>query len=87
MTNARRRSNSSVETAKSFKSKYETIDQEPVFEEEIHGDGGINHYTNTGAVEEIDTSELEKQSSVDSVGSLESSAASVDMEAAAKPKA
>ncbi len=39
MTNARRRSNSSSHTTNSaaFKTKFETIEPEPVFEEEIHG--------------------------------------------------
>ena len=41
MTNARRRSNSSSYTAglKDFKTKFEQIDAEPVFEENIHGPG------------------------------------------------
>jgi len=39
MTNARRRSNSSshAKGAKDFKTKFETIEAEPVFEEHIHG--------------------------------------------------
>ncbi len=39
MTNARRRSNSSSYVAglKDFKTKFEQIDQEPVFEEHLHG--------------------------------------------------
>jgi len=39
MANARRRSNSSSYTAglKDFKTKFEQIDPEPVFEEELHG--------------------------------------------------
>lgn len=37
-TNPRRRSNSStIHTMKDFKTKFETIDPEPVFEEELHG--------------------------------------------------
>lgn len=58
--NARRRSNSSSITAhlKDFKTKFETVETEPVFEEEIHGAtndaaGGIGE-------------ELEKQSSASS---------------------
>jgi hypothetical protein len=41
MANARRRSNSSSYTAglKDFKTKFETIEQEPVFENDIHGPG------------------------------------------------
>ncbi|KAF2092360.1 hypothetical protein NA57DRAFT_14187, partial [Rhizodiscina lignyota] len=39
MANPRRRSNSSSHTATiaSFKTKFETVEPEPVFEEEIHG--------------------------------------------------
>lgn len=39
LANARRRSNSSSYTAglKDFKTKFETVDQDPVFEEELHG--------------------------------------------------
>ncbi|KAI9883193.1 MAG: hypothetical protein M1823_005050 [Watsoniomyces obsoletus] len=36
-TNPRRRSNSSGHHPVGFKTKFETIDQEPVFEEELHG--------------------------------------------------
>ena len=37
MTNPRRRSNSSTVVAKDFKTKFEAIDPEPVFEEKLHG--------------------------------------------------
>jgi hypothetical protein len=37
MVNARRRSNSSSFTAKDFKTKFETVEPEPVFEEELMG--------------------------------------------------
>ncbi|KAF2198522.1 hypothetical protein GQ43DRAFT_434192 [Delitschia confertaspora ATCC 74209] len=60
LTNARRRSNSSTHEAhmKNFKTKFETIEPEPVFEEELHGplagdDQSITS-TNTGSVEEED---------------------------------
>ncbi|KAL3473733.1 hypothetical protein BJX99DRAFT_232905 [Aspergillus californicus] len=36
-TNTRRHSNSSIQGIPSFKSKFETIDPEPVFEEGLHG--------------------------------------------------
>lgn len=36
-TNQRRRSNSSNQVLGDFKSKFETVDQDPVFEEELHG--------------------------------------------------
>jgi hypothetical protein len=35
MANARRRSNSSTHNMKDFKTKFETIETEPVFEEEL----------------------------------------------------
>ena len=37
MNNARRRSNSSTHQLKDFKTKFEAIETEPVFEEELHG--------------------------------------------------
>lgn len=36
-TNARRRSNSSTQGLNDFKTKFETVEPEPVFEEELHG--------------------------------------------------
>lgn len=36
-TNARRRSNSSTQALGDFKTKFETVEPEPVFEEDIHG--------------------------------------------------
>ena len=36
-TNTRRRSNSSTQAITDFKTKFETIETEPVFEEELHG--------------------------------------------------
>ncbi|KAK1908373.1 hypothetical protein CFE70_007018 [Pyrenophora teres f. teres 0-1] len=40
MAYARRRSNSSTHNMKDFKTKFETIEADPVFEEEIHGPMG-----------------------------------------------
>ncbi|KAI9785782.1 MAG: hypothetical protein M1839_008799 [Geoglossum umbratile] len=37
MTNPRRRSNSNTVVSKDFKTKFEAVDPEPVFEEELHG--------------------------------------------------
>lgn len=56
MANARRRSNSSTYTAKDFKTKFETIEPEPVFEEELHGPMGA---------------ELDKESTTSSSKSVE----------------
>lgn len=36
-TNARRRSNSSTQGLTDFKTKFETVEPDPVFEEELHG--------------------------------------------------
>jgi hypothetical protein len=36
-TNQRRRSNSSNQVLGDFKTKFEAVDQDPVFEEELHG--------------------------------------------------
>ena len=56
MANARRRSNSSTHNMKDFKTKFETIETDPVFEEELHGPTG---------------DELEKQSTTSSDKSIE----------------
>ncbi|KAF2127080.1 hypothetical protein P153DRAFT_344365 [Dothidotthia symphoricarpi CBS 119687] len=56
LTNARRRSNSLTFQMKDFKTKFETIEPEPVFEEEIHGAFG---------------EELEKQSTTSTDKSVE----------------
>ena len=40
MAYARRRSNSSTHNMKDFNTKFETIEADPVFEEEIHGPMG-----------------------------------------------
>lgn len=37
LANQRRRSNSSTQALNDFKTKFEAVDQEPVFEEELHG--------------------------------------------------
>jgi hypothetical protein len=56
LANPRRRSNSSTHAARDFKTKFETIEAEPVFEEELHGPIG---------------SELDKQSTTSSSKSVE----------------
>ncbi|KAF2467018.1 uncharacterized protein BDR25DRAFT_72459 [Lindgomyces ingoldianus] len=59
MANARRRSNSSTHGPgmKDFKTKFETVEPEPVFEEELHGPMGA---------------ELDKESTVSSANSAQS---------------
>ncbi|KAF2256399.1 hypothetical protein BU26DRAFT_513232 [Trematosphaeria pertusa] len=61
MNNPRRRSNSSTHAAKDFKTKFETIETEPVFEEEVHGAMGA---------------ELDKESTASSSKSVEEEDAS-----------
>lgn len=56
MANPRRRSNSSNHAVKDFKTKFETIEPEPVFEEELHGPMGA---------------ELDKESTASSAKSVE----------------
>lgn len=44
-TNVRRHSNSSGQGLADFKTKFETIEPEPVFEEELHGSSSEEHVT------------------------------------------
>lgn len=63
--NSRRRSNSSTQALGDFKTKFEAIDQDPVFEEELHGP------TRTDTE---DSNTLEKEESTDTstlAGSVE----------------
>lgn len=71
-TNARRRSNSSTHSHAigDFKTKFETVEPEVVFEEEYHG---------AKADLEVETMSLEKADSIDSAG-----AASIEEEERAK---
>jgi hypothetical protein len=41
-TNARRRSNSSSQGLADFKTKFETVEPDPVFEEELDENGGVS---------------------------------------------
>ena len=64
-TNSRRRSNSSTQALGDFKTKFEAVDQDPVFEEELHGPS----HTDTE-----DSNTLEKEESTDTstlAGSVE----------------
>ena len=63
--NSRRRSNSSTQALGDFKTKFEAVDQDPVFEEEVHGP------TRTDTE---DSNTLEKEESTDTstvAGSVE----------------
>ncbi|EXJ66873.1 uncharacterized protein A1O5_10068 [Cladophialophora psammophila CBS 110553] len=59
-TNARRRSNSSTQVLGDFKTKFETHDAEPVFEEELHGptDEDIEKASTLSKEESIDSSTM-----------------------------
>lgn len=61
IANARRRSNSSTNPIRDFKTKFETIEPEPVFEEELHGPIGA---------------ELDKESTTSSSNTVEEEDAS-----------
>lgn len=47
LNNARRRSNSSTQGLADFRTKFETIDPEPVFEEQVHGAEIVNENGDT----------------------------------------
>lgn len=57
-TNARRRSNSSSQALGDFKTKFESVENDPVFEEELHGI--------PDSVEDNEHTYLEKTESADS---------------------
>lgn len=56
-TNSRRRSNSSTKVLGDFKTKFETNEQDPVFEEELHG---------PSRTDSEESNMLEKEESTDS---------------------
>lgn len=59
--NARRRSNSSTGALNDFKTKFEQIDQEPVFEEELHGPTD-DDYASTLSKEDTNSSNASEDS-------------------------
>lgn len=60
-TNARRRSNSSTQVLGDFKTKFETNEADPVFEEELHGPSEED-------MEKASMASGDKEESTDSVG-------------------
>ena len=62
MANARRRSNSSTHNMKDFKTKFETIEADPVFEEELHGPMGeeLEKQSTTSTDKSVDEEEHKK---------------------------
>jgi hypothetical protein len=63
MAYARRRSNSSTHNMKDFKTKFETIETEPVFEEELHGPIGeeLEKQSTTSSDKSVDEEEHDKK--------------------------
>lgn len=63
MVNARRRSNSSTHDMKDFKTKFETVEIEPVFEEELHGPMGeeLEKQSTTSTDKSVDDEEHDKK--------------------------
>ena len=59
-TNSRRRSNSSTQVLGDFKTKFEAMDADPVFEEELHGptEDDIEKASTLSKEESTDTSTL-----------------------------
>ncbi|KIX04577.1 uncharacterized protein Z518_05447 [Rhinocladiella mackenziei CBS 650.93] len=59
-TNHRRRSNSSTQALGDFKTKFETVEADPVFEEELHGptDDDLEKASTLSKEESTDTSTL-----------------------------
>lgn len=63
LANPRRRSNSSTHIAKDFKTKFETIEPEPVFEEELHGPIGseLDQQSTTSSSKSVDEEDANKK--------------------------
>ncbi|KAF2279696.1 uncharacterized protein EI97DRAFT_455906 [Westerdykella ornata] len=64
MANPRRRSNSSTHQIKDFKTKFETVEPEPVFEEDLHGATGENmdqESTASGSSKSIEEEDVNKK--------------------------
>jgi hypothetical protein len=63
MANTRRRSNSSTHNMEDFKTKFETVEIEPVFEEEIHGPKGeeLEKQSTTSTDRSVDEEDHDKK--------------------------
>lgn len=61
MANPRRRSNSSTHVIKDFKTKFETVEPEPVFEEELHGPADDKESTASTESKSIDEEDANKK--------------------------
>ncbi|KAJ5144129.1 uncharacterized protein N7515_002916 [Penicillium bovifimosum] len=59
--NARRHSNSSTHGLSDFNTKFEGIDQEPVFEEEDYGDAGMTNESNMTKVDSASSNSSEAE--------------------------
>lgn len=60
MNNARRRSNSSTQGLADFRTKFETVDPEPVFEEQLHGPADQSTVTKVGSTSSSNDSEADQ---------------------------
>lgn len=65
MNNARRRSNSSIQGLADFRTKFETVDPEPVFEEQLHGPGDVG-VTDENAVTKVESTSSSNGSEIGS---------------------
>ena len=78
MNHSRRRSNSLVDRPENFKTKFETIEPDPVFEEDVHGDGGEDYYADEHAHAATEPGKDKEGGAEMDVSSVGSSGASVD---------
>lgn len=66
-TNARRRSNSSTQGLADFRTKFETVEPEPVFEEQLHGSSDVT-VADESAVTKVESTSSSNDSETDQRG-------------------
>lgn len=67
MNNARRRSNSSTQGLSDFRTKFETVEPEPVFEEQLHGPGDVT-VVDGSTVTKVESTSSSNDSETDHAG-------------------
>jgi hypothetical protein len=67
MNNARRRSNSSTQGLADFRTKFETVEPEPVFEEQLHGPGDVT-VADESTVTKVESTSSSNDSETDRTG-------------------
>jgi hypothetical protein len=67
MNNARRRSNSSTQGLADFRTKFETVEPEPVFEEQLHGPGDVT-VADESTVTKVESTSSSNDSETDQAG-------------------